>query len=43
MRCFMVTFDSEQAANKICFTQTVVELLLPVFDKVRVLDFWDGE
>jgi hypothetical protein len=44
--CFMVTFDSEEGrqtyldhADHLAF----VEVLLPVMDKVRVLDFWNGQ
>lgn len=44
--CFMVTFDSEEGRQKYLPHPehgAFVELLLPVLDKVRVLDFWDGE
>lgn len=44
--CFMVTFDSEEGRkaylphpDHLAF----VDVLKPVLDKVRVLDFWDGE
>lgn len=44
--CFMVTFDSEDGRQQYLphpDHKAFVEVLLPVLDKVRVLDFWDGE
>ncbi|MFK7818335.1 MAG: Dabb family protein [Planctomycetaceae bacterium] len=44
--CFMVTFDSEAGREQYLphpDHKAFVEVLLPVLDKVRVLDFWDGE
>jgi hypothetical protein len=41
--CFMVTFDSEQGRKDYLphpDHQAFVQVLLPVLDKVRVLDFW---
>jgi hypothetical protein len=41
--CFMVTFDSEEGRAKYlphAAHKAFVEVLLPVLDKVRVLDFW---
>jgi hypothetical protein len=42
--CFMVTFDSEQGRQKYLphtAHKAFVETLMPVLDKVRVLDFWE--
>ena len=42
--CFMVTFDSEEGREAYLphpDHQAFVKVLLPVLDKVRVLDFWD--
>ena len=42
--CFMVTFDSEQGREKYLphpDHKNFVEVLKPVLDKVRVLDFWE--
>ncbi|MCA9262621.1 MAG: Dabb family protein [Planctomycetales bacterium] len=44
--CFMVTFDSEAGRAKYLphdDHQAFVEVLKPVLDKVRVLDFWAGK
>jgi hypothetical protein len=44
--CFMVTFDSEEGREQYLphpDHKAFVEVLLPVLDKVRVLDFWDGQ
>jgi hypothetical protein len=44
--CFMVTFDSEEGRATYlphADHQALVELLEPVLDKVRVLDFWAEE
>tara|TARA_R110002049_G_scaffold72490_7_gene187466 strand:- start:4357 stop:5097 length:741 start_codon:yes stop_codon:yes gene_type:complete len=44
--CFLVTFDSEegrQAYLPHADHQAFVEVLKPVLDKVRVLDFWDTQ
>lgn len=41
--CFMVTFDSEEGREKYLphpDHKAFVDVLLPVLDKVRVLDFW---
>ena len=41
--CFLVTFDSEQGREAYLphpEHQAFVEVLKPVLDKVRVLDFW---
>ncbi|MFK7818777.1 MAG: Dabb family protein, partial [Planctomycetaceae bacterium] len=42
---FMETFDSEAGREQYLphpDHKAFVEVLLPVLDKVRVLDFWDG-
>ena len=41
--CFMVTFDSEEGREQYvphAEHKAFVDILLPVLDKVRVLDFW---
>jgi hypothetical protein len=43
--CFLVTFDSEAGREQYLphpDHQAFVEVLKPVLDKVRVLDFWDA-
>ena len=42
--CFMVTFDSEEGREQYLphpDHMNFVEVLKPVLDKVRVLDFWE--
>jgi len=42
--CFLVTFDSEQGRETYLphpEHKAFVDILRPVLDKVRVLDFWD--
>lgn len=44
--CFMVTFNSEEGREKYLphpDHKAFVEVLKPVLDKVRVLDFWEDE
>ena len=44
--CFLVTFDSEKGREEYLphpDHKAFVEVLLPVLDKVRVLDFWNGK
>ena len=44
--CFLVTFDSEDGRGQYLphpDHQAFVEVLKPVLDKVRVLDFWDTQ
>ncbi|TWU07914.1 Dabb family protein [Stieleria varia] len=44
--CFLVTFDSEEGRETYLPHKdhlAFVEVLQPVLDKVRVLDFWDGK
>jgi hypothetical protein len=44
--CFMVTFDSEEGRKAYLphpDHTAFAEVLKPVLDKVRVLDFWEGE
>jgi hypothetical protein len=43
--CFMVTFDSEAGRDAYLphpEHKAFVEVLMPVLDKVRVLDFWEN-
>lgn len=43
--CFMVTFDSEEGRDQYlphADHKAFVEILKPVLDKVRVLDFWES-